>query len=195
MKSILRGRRGREDASIPLAAATMKGIGQEEVQEEGKELRVLLVYARWNAKITDALVEGAQSELKAAGHKVVLQSVPGSWELPFAIRSQLTSAHAQGDLLGSSSAGSGPAGNEFDAAIAIGCLIKGETMHFEYIADAVAHGLMRTSLDLNIPVIFGVLTVLNEAQAEARAGIPTGSHNHARDWARAAIEMGRKHSA
>jgi 6,7-dimethyl-8-ribityllumazine synthase len=90
----------------------------------------------------------------------------------------------------------------FDAIIAIGVLIKGETMHFEYIADAVSHGLMRVQLDAGVPVIFGLLTVLNEAQALARAGIDPGPgakgetrltpHNHGEDWGSAAVELAVK---
>jgi len=89
----------------------------------------------------------------------------------------------------------------FDAIIAIGVLIKGETMHFEYIADAVSHGLMRVQLDLGIPVIFGLLTVLNEGQGLARAGLQGGTgaeakgHNHGEDWGNAAVELGVKRRA
>jgi hypothetical protein len=81
----------------------------------------------------------------------------------------------------------------FDAVIAIGVLIKGETMHFEYIADAVSKGLMRIGLDTGVPVIFGLLTVLNEKQAMARAGMIHGEmHNHGDDWGSAAVELGIK---
>lgn len=80
-------------------------------------------------------------------------------------------------------------GGPFDAIIAIGVLIKGETMHFEYIADAVTHGLMRVQLDSGVPVIFGVLTVLNEEQGLSRAG-HGGKHNHGEDWGNAAVELG-----
>lgn len=104
------------------------------------------------------------------------------------------------DLLGSgdiflSTPGSVDSGlkTPFDAVIAIGVLIKGETMHFEYIADAVSKGLMRVGLDTGVPVIFGILTVLNEKQAMARAGMIDGEmHNHAVDWGSAAVEMGTK---
>lgn len=74
-------------------------------------------------------------------------------------------------------------------------LIKGETMHFEYISDAVSQGLMRVGLDLGIPVIFGVLTVLSDDQARARAGVGAGSHNHGEDWGLAAVELGVKRAA
>ena len=106
-----------------------------------------------------------------------------------------------GDLLASSTtdltalSSSATASAPFDAIIAIGVLIKGETMHFEYISDAVSHGLMRTQLDLGIPVIFGVLTVLSDDQAKARAGLLSGSHNHGEDWGLAAVELGVKRGA
>lgn len=81
----------------------------------------------------------------------------------------------------------------FDAVIAIGVLIKGETMHFEYIADAVSHGLMRVQLDIGVPVVFGLLTVLDEEQGKARAGMVEGKgHNHGEDWGSAAVELGVK---
>lgn len=76
--------------------------------------------------------------------------------------------------------------------IAIGVLIKGSTMHFEYICDSVSHALMRVQLDTGIPVIFGVLTALTDDQALERAGIGRGEnkgHNHGEDWGLAAVEM------
>lgn len=65
-------------------------------------------------------------------------------------------------------------------------------MHFEYISDSVSQGLMRVQLDTGIPVIFGVLTVLTDEQAQARAGLTPGGHNHGHDWGLAAVEMGSK---
>ena len=110
------------------------------------------------------------------------------------------------DLLGSTSMtdltkaakptpSSGPSTDPFDAIIAIGCLIKGETMHFEYISEAVSQGLMRVQLDLQVPVVFGLLTLLSEDQGRARAGLPSNSHNshnHGLDWGSAAVELGVK---
>lgn len=114
------------------------------------------------------------------------------------VQSTANSSLGAGDLLGASttdltalkepSVSSGP----FDAIIAIGVLIKGETMHFEYIADAVSQGLMRVQLDMGVPLIFGLLTVLNDEQAKARAGVISGSHNHGEDWGAAAVELGVK---
>ena len=120
------------------------------------------------------------------------------------IQSSSSSGPSAGDLLASSatdlaalSSSAAAAGPQapFDALVAIGVLIKGETMHFEYIADAVSQGLMRVSLDTGVPVVFGVLTVLDDAQARARAGLDEGSHNHGEDWGLAAVEMGVKRRA
>lgn len=89
---------------------------------------------------------------------------------------------------------SGGSKQTFDAIIAIGALIKGSTMHFEYISDAVSHGLMRVQLDTGCPVIFGLLTLLTEEQGLERAGIDEGHkmHNHGEDWGAAAVELGAK---
>ena len=81
----------------------------------------------------------------------------------------------------------------FDAVIAIGVLIKGETMHFEYICESVSHALMKIQLDTGVPVIFGVLTALSDDQALERAGLGRNGkqgHNHGEDWGLAAVEMG-----
>jgi len=81
----------------------------------------------------------------------------------------------------------------FDAIIAIGVLIKGETMHFEYIADATSHGLMRVQLETGVPVVFGLLTLLTEDQGLERAGLGSGKkHNHGEDWGNAAVELAVK---
>ncbi|KAL9131873.1 MAG: hypothetical protein Q9217_000319 [Psora testacea] len=85
-----------------------------------------------------------------------------------------------------------PLQTPFNAIIAIGVLIKGETMHFEYIADATSHGLMKVQLELGVPVVFGLLTVLNEQQGKSRAGLLEGTHCHGEDWGKAAVELGLK---
>ncbi|TPX64749.1 6,7-dimethyl-8-ribityllumazine synthase [Spizellomyces sp. 'palustris'] len=144
----------------------------------GTGLRVLIVHTRWNLPVVEALVKGTVNTLQAHGvaaGNIVVKDVPGAYELPFASQSLIQSAKVP-----------------FDACISIGVLIKGSTMHFEYIADATSQGLMRVGLDTKIPVIFGVLTCLTEDQAFERAGIGRGSskgHNHGEDWAQAAIEM------
>ncbi|KAM7191999.1 6,7-dimethyl-8-ribityllumazine synthase [Rhypophila sp. PSN 637] len=181
-------------------------------QHDGSGLRIGIIHARWNDSIIEPLLEGTKAKLLESGVKesnIVVQTVPGSWELPIAVQrlysaSQVQSSSAgsgtsAGDLLGSSttdltslSTDNAVSTGPFDAIIAIGVLIKGETMHFEYISDSVSQGLMRVSLDTGIPVIFGVLTVLTEDQAKARAGLIPGSHNHGEDWGLAAVEMGLK---
>ncbi|UNI15015.1 6,7-dimethyl-8-ribityllumazine synthase [Purpureocillium takamizusanense] len=113
---------------------------------------------------------------------------PSATDLLASSTADLTSTTTTSSSLPGGAAASGP----FDAIIAIGVLIKGETMHFEYIADATTQGLMRVQLDTGVPVIFGVLTVLNDDQAKARAGVDGKGHNHGEDWGLAAVEMGVK---
>lgn len=98
-----------------------------------------------------------------------------------------------------SGSGSGGGANKsskqpFDAIIAIGALIKGSTMHFEYISDAVSHGLMKVQLESGCPVVFGLLTLLSEEQGLERAGIDAAGkgHNHGEDWGKGAVELGVK---
>jgi 6,7-dimethyl-8-ribityllumazine synthase len=174
---------------------------------KGSGLRIGIIHARWNTTIIDALLDGTKKALAQAGVKednIVIQSVPGSYELPYAVKqlysaSQVQSSSAS-DLTQLSVSGTSPTPSKstapFDAIIAIGVLIKGETMHFEYIADAVSHGLMRLQLDGNVPVIFGLLTLLSEEQGLYRAGIAGKNkdegHNHGSDWGSAAVELGVK---
>lgn len=115
------------------------------------------------------------------------------------IQSTATGGPSATDLLASSTpdltslpGGSSTSSGAFDAIIAIGVLIKGETMHFEYIAESTCQGLMRVQLDTGVPVILGVLTVLTDDQAKARAGVDGKGHNHGEDWGLAAVEMGVK---
>ncbi|ORY16255.1 6,7-dimethyl-8-ribityllumazine synthase [Clohesyomyces aquaticus] len=198
--------------------ATLKGPGKPKTYD-GSGLRIGIVHARWNATMIDALLAGTKKALADSGVKdenIAIQSVPGSYELPYAVKQMYAASQVQStssgpisaaaDLLGSTSdlASLAPASQKpqptssapFDAIIAIGVLIKGETMHFEYIADAVSHGLMRVQLDGNVPVIFGLLTLLTEEQGLQRAGIAgTGGdqgHNHGTDWGFAAVELGVK---
>ncbi len=136
----------------------------------GKNIKIGVVMARWNYDITSSLTASCLEALQGSGlqrKNVIICEVPGSFELPLAAQ----------DLIKK---------KKVDAVVAIGCLIKGETMHFEYIADATANGLMRVSLDTGKPVIFGVLTCLTEKQAKARA---TGENNHGYGWGMTAVEM------
>ena len=135
--------------------------------------RFAIVVSRFNEEITDALLAGARDALAEAGVRadaVTVFQVPGAFEIPLAA---LRAAES----------------GTFAAVICLGCLIKGETMHFEYIADAVGHGIMRAGMETGIPVTFGVLTALTDAQAEERAA--AGAGNKGREAAIAALDMAR----
>ena len=149
---------------------TLQASHSEAVDGTGK--RVAIVHAKWNRTVVDALVKGAKDELEASGATVVVQEVPGSYELPFGAKCLIQ-------------------GQNVDAVIAIGCLIKGGTMHFEYICEAVTQGIMRVQMDTNVPVVFGVLTCLTHEQALERAGLlpDKADSNHGPDWARTALTM------
>jgi len=194
---------------------SLKGPGAGEAHD-GSNLRIAIVHARWNLSIIEPLVEGCRRSLQMAGVKdenITIQSVPGCYELPFAVQRLYAASHVEAtssstggmtatDLLSgstsdlaasSSTSRTATSKAPFDAVIAIGVLIKGETMHFEYIADAVTHGLMRVQLDAGVPVVFGVLTVLTEEQGLARAGVGDESaHNHGEDWGKVAVELASK---
>ncbi|KAF9972018.1 hypothetical protein BGZ73_004922 [Actinomortierella ambigua] len=147
---------------------------------------------------------------------IVVESVPGAYELPFAAHklievSKIRAADGANDLMGNvnlldglnlnspkpastpaagaSAASTTKSNKAFDAVICIGVLIKGSTMHFEYICEAVTQGIMRVGLDTGVPVIFGVLTCLTEEQALNRAGMDGKGHNHGLDWGTGAVEM------
>ncbi|KAI4864813.1 6,7-dimethyl-8-ribityllumazine synthase [Hypoxylon rubiginosum] len=190
-------------------AHSLKGPTPQE--HDGSGLRIGIVHARWNTTIIEPLLKGTKEKLLGCGVKesnIVVQSVPGSWELPIAVQRMYAASQIQqsqsssgsaGDLLGGSTTDlttlPSSSSQPFDAIVAIGVLIKGETMHFEYISDAVSQGLMRVGLDLGVPVVFGVLTVLDDGQAKARAGLSPGGHNHGEDWGLAAVELGVKRGA
>ncbi|MCS6795080.1 MAG: 6,7-dimethyl-8-ribityllumazine synthase [Raineya sp.] len=123
-----------------------------------------IAVAEWNNEITEALLQGAYSTLQKHGAKtenIIVRSVAGSFELPLA--SQWLAQR-----------------EDIDAVIAIGCIIQGETRHFDFIAQAVANGIMQVGLKYNKPVIFGVLTTNNLEQARERAG---GKHGNKGDEA------------
>ena len=163
-----------------MADQTIKGLEMKRGLD-GSKLRILIVHTRWNSAVVDKLTQGCKQTLITNGVKpenITIIDVPGAFELPFACQTLLKKS-----LL---------TPTPFDACIPIGVLIKGSTMHFEYIAESTTQGIMRVGLDLQIPVVFGVLTCLNDDQALARAGVEVKGikgHNHGIDWATAAIEM------
>ncbi|KAL1406010.1 lumazine synthase [Vanrija albida] len=197
-----------------MADHTIKGLPAPPTKYDGSALRIGIVHARWNDVVIKSLVAGAVAKLKEQGVKeenIVIKSVPGSYELPFATQKLIAggkaqSAKAEPSLISTTNllslvdevrtgtpAPEAAATREFDAVIAIGVLIKGSTMHFEYISEAVTHGLMRVQLDTGTPVVFGVLTALTDEQALVRAGIGSNpqekGHNHGEDWGLAAVEL------
>ena len=133
--------------------------------------RFAILASRWNPRITDALVDGARRAFAAnavSDDSVDVLRVPGAWELPqAAARLALKSQYA--------------------GIVALGCVVRGETRHYEQIADECARGLMRVALDSGVPVANGVLAVERHEDAAARAG---GSHgNKGEEAVLAAIEM------
>lgn len=156
----------------PLSSISSLKEGLELLKNlNGSDVRVGIIMARWNADIVQGLYKGVNESLVAAGvlpSNVFTTYVPGAFELP--VTAKLLAASKRVDVI-----------------VNIGCLIKGETMHFEFIADAVAHGLMKVACDSLVPCIFGVLTVLNKEQAIARS---TGTKNEGLSWGTSAVEMG-----
>jgi 6,7-dimethyl-8-ribityllumazine synthase len=134
-------------------------------------MRVAVVVSRFNAIVTDKLRDGAVQALREAGapeSQIHLFDVPGAFEIPQAARAVAETAR-------------------FDAVVCLGCLIRGETPHFEYIASAVAHGITDAAGETGVPMAFGVLTTNTLEQALDRAG--DTPDNKGREAALAAIEM------
>jgi 6,7-dimethyl-8-ribityllumazine synthase len=123
----------------------------------GKDARILIVEARYYDDIADALLAGATKALKDAGAQFDCISVPGSLEIPTALALALDAAQKKR--------------RPYDGAVALGCVIRGETIHFEIVSNLSAQGLMELSLARAIPVGNGIITVENEAQAKARASV------------------------
>jgi len=148
----------------------MKDANQGQAQSgrlEGRDLAIGIVQARFNAEITDALAKACLDELAALGvqaRDIQHVTVPGALEVPVALKAMAES-------------------EDFDALIALGCIIRGETYHFELVANESGAGVSRVSLDQGIAVANAILTVENEAQAWARAS------DKGRDAARVAVEM------
>lgn len=124
------------------------------------DFNIAVVVSEWNEEVTFALRDGAIDTLKKEGiaeSNIKVYTVPGSFELPTAA-----------DMILSDN-------ETIDAVICLGCVIQGETRHFDFICDAVANGIMRVSLDYGVPVTFGVLTCNTMEQALARSG---GAHGN-----------------
>ncbi len=139
--------------------------------ELAPDVRVAVVAARFNGEVVDALLDGCVRRLRELGldeSRVDVHRVPGAFELPLAAR-----------LLART--------KRFRAVICLGCVVRGDTPHFDYVAGECARGVQQVALDEALPVIFGVLTTNDEQQARERAG---GKHGHAGVFAAdAAAEM------
>lgn len=125
----------------------------------GKDLRIGIVVSEWNATITNSLLEGAYSTLVKHGvadENITVEHVPGSFELPTGAKFMFKYG-------------------KYDAVICLGCVIQGETRHFDFICDAVANAIAQLAMDENRPVIFGVLTTNDMQQAIDRSG---GKHGN-----------------
>ena len=133
--------------------------------------RFAILASRWNPRIVDPLVEGAERVLREHGASdaaIDVVRVPGAWELPVAVARLASKGGYAGILV-------------------LGCVVRGDTRHYEHVADGCSQGLMRVALDYRVPVLNGVLAVEMYADAEARAG---GAHgNKGADIALAAVEM------
>jgi 6,7-dimethyl-8-ribityllumazine synthase len=133
--------------------------------------RFALVVSRFNEEITEGLLKGARQALAEAAVRetdITVMRVPGAFEIPVTALRAAETGH-------------------FDAVICIGCVIKGETMHFEYIAGTVCQAIADAASATGVPIALGVLTTLTEAQAVARAA--DGPENKGREAAFAAVEM------
>lgn len=145
-------------------------MGDYQGQLAANGRRFAIVISRFNANVTDRLLMGARACLEEHGARngdVDTFSVPGAWELPVA------ALHA--------------ARTGYAAVIAIGCVIRGDTPHFDYVAGGAAQGLAEVSVNTGVPVVFGVLTTENLEQALDRAGGKAG--NKGWEAAQTALEM------
>ncbi|MBC7946370.1 MAG: 6,7-dimethyl-8-ribityllumazine synthase [Chitinophagaceae bacterium] len=123
---------------------------------------IVLVKTEWNASIVDELERGCINELKKHGVATIISiMVPGAFEIPFTIRNHWEK--------------NGTTTKKPSAYISLGCIVRGDTPHFDYVCRAVTDGVVQLNLTLPVPTIFGVLTVDNDQQAKERIG---GKHGH-----------------
>lgn len=148
----------------------MKGIDNNQFFDAGG-FRFAIVVTRWNEAYTSRLVDGALDALKESGASddaVEVFKVPGAFELPLACLKAAESSR-------------------FDAVVALGLVLRGETPHFDFVAGEAARGITEASLRSGVPVLFGVITADTEQQAEDRCG--TKSSNKGYEAAMAAVEV------
>ena len=166
---------GTEDAEEPVAAPAQHVPGELDIPDDvavlegspsGADRTVGVVVSRFNGEVSNKLLESALAALAAAGvseERITVMPVPGAFELPFGAMALAKT-------------------RRYSCIVALGCVVRGETPHFEYVAGEAASGLQLAGLETGVPVAFGVLTVDTAEQAEAR--LDKGA-----DAARAALEM------
>lgn len=138
-----------------------------------KDACIVIVRTEWNAHIVDLLEEGCAAVLTENNIQYKIITVPGAFELSFAIKNYWDNHKYKDD--------------KPHAFIALGCVLKGDTPHFEYVCRAVTDGIVQLNLSLPIPTIFGILTVNDQAQADERTG---GIHGHkGKEAAATALKM------
>jgi len=136
-----------------MATTNLSSYDPESVPDAGK-MRFGIVVSDWNNDITSSLLKGAQKTLKkhgVSGKNIIVKHVPGSFELT--LGAQFLAEY-----------------DDLDGVICLGCVIRGETPHFNYICQSVTQGITQLNLEYNLPFIFGVLTTENHQQALERAG-------------------------
>ncbi len=147
-------------------------------EPDGSGIRLGIVCARWNDAVTSRLLRGATEravELGIADDDVDVAWVPGAFELPLAAQAMAQTGR-------------------YDAVVALGCVIRGDTAHFEYVAGPAAEGIMRAQLDSGVPVVLGVLTTENRRQALVRSVLPEedlSGDNKGTESVGVAVEMSR----
>lgn len=154
-----------------MATELKQNDGSDKTLPKIRDLKVAIVAAEWNSKITDALLQGAIERLHDEGYPdscADVFRVPGTVELTFAASRLIDT-------------------DMYDAIIVLGCVIRGDTSHFDYVCQSVTQGITTLNATGNVPVIFGVLTTDNEQQALDRAGGRLG--NKGAEAAECAIKM------
>lgn len=137
-----------------------KNLSDISIPTNNANFKIGIIVSKWNESVTNALKEGAVQTLLESGvpkNNLFVYDVPGSFELPSAAAMLLD------------------ANDEINAVICLGCIIQGETRHFEFIAQATANGIAKVGIEYGVPVLFGVLTCDTAEQAEARSG---GTHGN-----------------
>jgi 6,7-dimethyl-8-ribityllumazine synthase len=145
----------------------VSGEGSPSITVDGRGLNVIIIAGQWHDVITNGMIASAQRTLDESGASHRLVRVSGSFELPLASKVALE--------------------NGADAVVALGVIIRGGTPHFEYVSSATTDGLLRVMLDTGKPIGFGVLTLDDEQQGLARAGLPGSTEDKGAEAAIAAL--------